>query len=45
LFLRQTHEGRGIGNALLALVEQWMFDQGQRQIWLVTSPGTRAERP
>lgn len=44
LFLRQAFEGRGIGNALMQLVEDWMFEQGQTEIWLVTSPGTRAER-
>jgi GNAT superfamily N-acetyltransferase len=44
LFLRQTHEGRGIGNALMDIVEGWMFEQGLEHIWLVTAPGTRAER-
>lgn len=44
LFLRQAYEGRGIGNALMQLVEDWMFTQGLAEIWLVTSPGTRAER-
>ncbi len=44
LFLREAHEGRGIGRALMDLVEGWMFDEGVEQIWLTTSPGTRAER-
>lgn len=44
LFVRQTHEGRGMGNALMQHVETWMFDQGLDSIWLVTAPGTRAER-
>ncbi len=44
LFIRQAFEGRGIGNALMQLVEDWMFGQGLDEIWLVTSPGTRAER-
>jgi GNAT superfamily N-acetyltransferase len=44
LFLRQTHEGRGIGNALMEIVERWMFEEGLDEIWLVTSPDTRAER-
>lgn len=44
LFMRESHEGRGIGSALMDLVEAWMFEQGIEQIWLTTSPGTRAER-
>lgn len=44
LFLRQSHEGRGIGSALLERAETWMFEQGLERIWLVTAPGTRAER-
>lgn len=44
LFLRQAFEGLGIGNALLELAERWMFREGLEFIWLVTSPGTRAER-
>lgn len=44
LFLRQSHEGRGLGGALMDLVERWMFDQGLDEIRLATEPGTRAER-
>lgn len=44
LFLRQAHEGKGIGRALMELVERWMFAEGVEEIWLVTAPGTRAER-
>lgn len=44
LFLRETHEGQGIGSALMGIVELWMFEQRLDEIWLVTSPGTRAER-
>lgn len=44
LFVRQTHEGRGIGNKLMDRVEAWMFEQGVEEIWLRTEPGTRAER-
>jgi len=44
LFVRETHEGRGIGSRLMALVESWMFEQGLDELWLVTAPGTRAER-
>jgi GNAT superfamily N-acetyltransferase len=44
LFLRESHERRGIGNALMATVEAWMFDQGVECIGLTTEHGTRAER-
>jgi GNAT superfamily N-acetyltransferase len=44
LFLLQAYEGKGIGNTLMALVEQWMFGQGVDAITLTTAPGTRAER-
>jgi GNAT superfamily N-acetyltransferase len=44
LFLRESHERRGIGDALMATVEAWMFEQGVDRITLTTEPGTRAER-
>jgi GNAT superfamily N-acetyltransferase len=44
LFIREAHEGQGIGNALMDIVERWMFEAGTDEISLVTSPGTRAER-
>jgi len=44
LFLRRAHEGKGIGRALMEIVEGWMFEEGVEEIWLVTAPGTRAER-
>ena len=44
LFVRGSHEGLGIGNALMATVEAWMFEQGIDCIALTTAPGTRAER-
>ena len=44
LFVRASHEGLGIGNALMAVVEDWMFASGVRRIVLSTDPGTRAER-
>jgi GNAT superfamily N-acetyltransferase len=43
LFVREDHEGRGIGRALMDLVERWMLDNVPR-IELATEPGTRAER-
>jgi GNAT superfamily N-acetyltransferase len=44
LFLRESHEGRGIARALMDIVEDWMFGEGLDSIWLVTAPRTRAER-
>ncbi len=44
LFVDRGYEGRGIGSGLMDRVEAWMFDQGVTEIWLVTAPGTRAER-
>lgn len=44
LFLDASAEGRGIGNALMEVVEGWMFGSGLAQIELTTEPGTRAER-
>lgn len=44
LFVHESYEGRGIGRALLEIVERWMFGEGLPLIWLVTAPGTRAER-
>jgi len=44
LFLRASHERRGIGNALMEIVERWMFESGVSRIELTTGPGTRAER-
>lgn len=44
LFLRPACEGRGIGRALLARAEEWLFEIGHDQIWLLTdaSPAVRA---
>jgi GNAT superfamily N-acetyltransferase len=42
LFLDEQHEGRGIGNKLMEMLEGWMFSQGCAEIKLSTSPGTRA---
>ncbi|MEM6994217.1 MAG: GNAT family N-acetyltransferase [Myxococcota bacterium] len=44
LFVRQAHEGKGIGGQLMDRVEAWMRREATGMIWLVTSPGTRAER-
>jgi GNAT superfamily N-acetyltransferase len=44
LFVRPECEGRGIGSALMTLVETWLFEQGATVLTLSTAPGTRAER-
>ncbi|BAU42152.1 GNAT family N-acetyltransferase [Leptolyngbya sp. O-77] len=40
----EEFEGKGIGKRLLNLVEQWLFSEGWKEIWLTTDPneGTRA---
>jgi GNAT superfamily N-acetyltransferase len=46
LFVRADHEGRGIGDALMDVAEQWMFAHPARidEMHLSTEQGTRAER-
>ena len=42
--VRPGYEGRGIGRAVLARVEAWLFSQGHDEIWLLANPdpGVRA---
>ncbi len=42
LFLLPEDEGKGIGQKLHELMLDWYFSQTDRDIWLSTSPGTRA---
>lgn len=44
IFVRPEFEGRGIGKALLARAEEWLFGTGREEIWLQTNsdPGARA---
>ncbi|HEY4058178.1 MAG TPA: GNAT family N-acetyltransferase [Kofleriaceae bacterium] len=44
LFVRESHEVRGLGTALMNEVEAFMFANGIDPILLTTAPGTRAER-
>ena len=44
LFIHPDHEGRGYGKALLDIVVSWLWSEGFKRIWLITAPGTRAER-
>ena len=44
LFVLPGYEGRGLGNRLLDLALQWLWDNGAELAWLTTSPDTRAAR-
>ena len=44
LFVLPEYEGRGLGNRLLDLALQWLWDNGAELAWLTTSPDTRAAR-
>lgn len=36
--VRPEYEGRGIGRALLARVQAWLFDEGHQALWLLANP-------
>jgi ribosomal protein S18 acetylase RimI-like enzyme len=44
LFVKPTHEGRGIARELLQFATVWLFDRGLSSITLSTAEGTRAAR-
>lgn len=44
LFLHPDVEGQGIGKKLHDIMLNWYFEQTNGNIWLGTSPNTRAER-
>jgi GNAT superfamily N-acetyltransferase len=46
LFVRPDAERRGVGRALLAAAEAWLFARGWEEIWLLTGsdPSLRAHR-
>ncbi len=43
LFVRPEFEKRGIGKQLHNIMLDWYFKQTRKNIWLSTSPNTRAE--
>lgn len=43
LFLHPDYEKRGIGRKLHDMMLDWYFTQTSENVWLGTSPGTRAE--
>jgi GNAT superfamily N-acetyltransferase len=44
LFVLPGYEGRGLGNRLLDLALQWLWDNGAKLVWLTTAPDTKAAR-
>lgn len=44
LFLHPKFEKQGIGKQLHDVMLNWYFDQTQENVWLGTSPNTRAEK-
>lgn len=44
LFLKPEFEGKGIGTKLQNLMLDWYFASGKENVWLGTSPNTRAEQ-
>ncbi|MGY3904681.1 N-acetyltransferase family protein [Aeromonas lusitana] len=41
LFVRQSHEGKGLGRQLMQAAESWLGAQGCHEIWLLTDADTR----
>jgi GNAT superfamily N-acetyltransferase len=44
LFVKPSHEGRGIGKHLLKLATSWLFEMGAQSVILSTAAHTRADR-
>src|SRR5688572_25140490 len=44
LFVSPLHERKGIGKKLHDIMMSWYFDQHKLNVWLSTSPGTKAEK-
>lgn len=44
LFLKPEFEGKGIGTKLQTIMLDWYFSTGKENVWLGTSPNTRAEK-
>jgi GNAT superfamily N-acetyltransferase len=43
LFVHPDHAGKGIGKHLHTIMLDWYFTQTQKNVWLSTAPGTKAE--
>ena len=44
LFIKPEFEGNGIGSKLHKIMIDWYFSTGKENVWLGTSPNTKAER-
>lgn len=44
LFIHPEFEKKGIGRQLQKIMLDWYFEQGKKEVWLSTSPQTRAEQ-
>jgi GNAT superfamily N-acetyltransferase len=44
LFIQPEFEGNGIGKRLHDEMLNWYFNQNKNDVWLSTTPGTRAEK-
>jgi GNAT superfamily N-acetyltransferase len=44
LFVHPDHDQQGIGKQLHDMMLQWYFNQQKENVWLSTSPNTRAEK-
>lgn len=44
LFIHPGFEGKGIGSKLHDMMLEWYFCHSKKDVWLGTSPGTKAER-
>jgi GNAT superfamily N-acetyltransferase len=44
LFVHPDHEGKGIGKKLHDIMLDWYFNKTNENVWLGTSPKTRAEK-
>ena len=44
LFIHPLHESKGVGSKLHDMMLDWYFRHSKENVWLSTSPGTRAEK-
>lgn len=44
LFINPEFEGKGIGSKLQTIMLDWYFENGKENVWLGTTPNTRAEK-
>jgi GNAT superfamily N-acetyltransferase len=44
LFVREKHEGKGVGTRLLQIAVDWLFENGAESVSLSTAIATRADK-